>query len=99
MGVGSGIKSVNEPVYVKLSKTTDLKGVISISAGEENSAAVTDKVLIWGWNTCGQLGQGHFSNLSYPTSIEVSNITEISLGVSASGIISDGRLLSAGWVG
>ncbi|CAG9316572.1 unnamed protein product [Blepharisma stoltei] len=109
LGLGGSTAEIRTPNFVKKhrdlnnGKSEILTNIKDIEAGEETSAAITEdgKLLVWGWNGCGQLGQGHFSNLYYPTIIEISQkIVQVSLGVSASTFISNtGELYSSGWVG
>mgnify|MGYP001024874574 FL=1 len=105
-----GLNSCGQLGTGKVSKASSPKKVtckcneeiIHIEAGEESSGVITSKgrVYVWGWNGCGQLGQGHFSNLYYPTLLNFPPVKSISLGVSASLIVTcSSELYIAGWVG
>eukprot|EP00359_Climacostomum_virens_P002002 CAMPEP_0204899422 /NCGR_PEP_ID=MMETSP1397-20131031/1840_1 /ASSEMBLY_ACC=CAM_ASM_000891 /TAXON_ID=49980 /ORGANISM="Climacostomum Climacostomum virens, Strain Stock W-24" /LENGTH=675 /DNA_ID=CAMNT_0052067381 /DNA_START=1039 /DNA_END=3062 /DNA_ORIENTATION=+ len=80
-----------------------LEGVTTIAAGEETSAALTTsgELLVWGWNGCGQLAQGHFTNLLSPTKVPIDEaVTSVSCGVCLVAFVTEsGRLYKAGWEG
>lgn len=80
-----------------------LEGVSTVAAGEETSAALTysGELLVWGWNGCGQLGQGHFMNLVSPTKVDVDEpVSSVSCGVCLVAFVTaSGKLYKAGWEG
>jgi alpha-tubulin suppressor-like RCC1 family protein len=80
-----------------------LGGIAAVAAGEETSAALTHSggLLVWGWNGCGQLGQGHFSNLTSPALVSVEEpVVSVSCGVCQIAFITaSGKLFKTGWEG
>jgi alpha-tubulin suppressor-like RCC1 family protein len=80
-----------------------LGGIAAIAAGEETSAALTHSggLLVWGWNGCGQLGQGHFSNLTSPALVSLDEpVVSVSCGVCQIAFVTaSGKLFKTGWEG
>jgi len=74
------------PVQVLASAGTPLTGIIDIAAGDGHSAAITSdgRVLCWGLNDYGQLGNGTTSNSSYPVQLSLTRMAEVSAGAAHS---------------
>lgn len=50
--------------------------VLSVAAGDCHMVAVAAQgVFSWGWNMCGQLGQGHFADVWAPREIDALHVT------------------------
>ncbi|MGE0358426.1 MAG: choice-of-anchor D domain-containing protein [Burkholderiales bacterium] len=67
LGDGTTITRAS-PVQVMSSPGVPMTGVVAISAGEQQSYAVTSDGSLWGWgnNSFGQLGDGSFTARSQP---------------------------------
>lgn len=100
LGDGTTTTDRTTPVEVQLPEGVT---VIRLSAGEGHSLALTDdgRVLAWGGNVDGQLGDGTQLTRSTPVEVELpagAEITGISAGRNHSlAVTSDGGVLAWGW--
>lgn len=80
--LGNG-KTTNSKVPVRVTISSDYGKITAISAGEEHCLAITEngKVLSWGSNSYGALGDGTETDRTTPVEVVgLSNIIEVSAG-------------------
>jgi len=96
LGDGTGESSWDEPVEIP-----SLHGVLDISLGRHHGLALTGegRVLAWGWNELGQLGDGTRTNRLEPQPVPgVRNAVAVAAGIGFSvALVEDGTVLTWGW--
>lgn len=104
LGIGSTTPDSDKPVQVKLPAGAKIK---TFSAGGDHALAVTTagRVLAWGYNASGQIGDGGFTNQFKPVQIKVApagtgTVTAVSAGCDHSlALTSKGIALAWGFGG
>jgi len=69
--LGDGTNQNSSTIPAMVSALTGLNGVIAISAGDNHSIAIRNDHSVWAWgaNSSGQLGNGTFTDASFPIQV------------------------------
>lgn len=88
LGVGATPLKSAVALPTKVSATKMLTGIRTVATGADVSCAMTTKaaLLCWGRNTEGQMGNGTYTNVLFPTAPKIgkkalTNVTQIAMGL------------------